>query len=53
MIEYKKSWRNLHAFIKRNVPSNRSGVVIFLFVKNEMAMARYMEMRCLGGIVPQ
>lgn len=43
----------LHAFINLKVPSNRSGVVRFLLVKNEIAMARYMEMRCRGGIVPQ
>lgn len=43
----------LHAFINLKVPSNRSGVVKFLLVKNEIATARYMEMRCRGGIVPQ
>lgn len=43
---------HLHAFINLNVPSNKS-VDTFLLLKNEMATARYMEMRRRGGIVPQ
>lgn len=39
--------------MKVNRPSNKSGLVEFLLVKNDNATALYIEMRGFGGMGPQ